>query len=390
MRFAAVFLCILGLCSQAFAQKPTKPAANKTKPTLPEAALRAQATLVTERALTVLDSLRAVFQETYKAQENADAQWEIVRQDTTATTADKKSAQKAKSEASKTVAQVQKHLKNAEKNAENAQKLASLDSAQLARALPPLSKKILPTPASKPLPKEDSAAKQAGSEKRKSPKKEKDPKPNEAAHAPEKETKKKAMAQENPPTDSTKTSKSAKNSIPKPPPPLVRTPPVPACVLTQDRRDPFSGERYRETAAAELFRTSPAVLKRVLNGQPHIRCEAALGSGATTATLILTFRINDPNGRKAFGTLAQGSFLGMQFIDGTTVQLLNQANDEGSWDKEGKILTYQGRYLVDKGTWRKLQKTPLDRLRVAWSAGYEDYSVYIVDLLQQQAACLGL
>jgi hypothetical protein len=43
---------------------------------------------------------------------------------------------------------------------------------------------------------------------------------------------------------------------------------------------------------------------------------------------------------------------------------------------------------LDGSAARKLKKTELDKIRIAWSAGYEDYDVQQVDVLEVLSKCL--
>jgi hypothetical protein len=130
---------------------------------------------------------------------------------------------------------------------------------------------------------------------------------------------------------------------------VLLNPPAPPCLLAQQRRDEFSGEVYTELKREEIFRHTPAVLKNYLQGKPQVTGEAALSStSGGVLTMHLWFKVNDPNPRKAFGTLNKDGILLLRFLDGTTVNLINQTADEGAPDPDGGPTVYHGQYLVDK------------------------------------------
>ena len=170
---------------------------------------------------------------------------------------------------------------------------------------------------------------------------------------------------------------------------VMLNPPQRPCSLAVNTRDEFSGETYREVQKEELFRFTNEIMKKVLPaGQPHIRCEAALSSGGATASLHLTFTLRDPNARKAFGSLPRNGVAVLKFLDGTTFSTNNLRNDDGAPDPTGQVFTYRAQYGLDATVLKKLRKNELDKIRVAWSTGYEDYDVQSVDLLMRQAKCL--
>ena len=165
-------------------------------------------------------------------------------------------------------------------------------------------------------------------------------------------------------------------------------PPAPPCALAMDRRDEFSGEIQRETARTELFRSTNAVLKTYLQGNIHILCAAALSTAGQSASLLLTFTVRDPNVRKAFGNLPKNGLANLRTLDGAAFTVYNQQLSEGIPDETGQVYTFRGQYPLDKVAFKKLRSTGLDKLRIAWATGYEDYEVQQVDLLMQQAQCL--
>lgn len=170
---------------------------------------------------------------------------------------------------------------------------------------------------------------------------------------------------------------------------VMLNPPQRPCALAANTRDEFSGETYRETQREELFRFSNEVMKKHLApGQPHILCEAALSTGGAIIGLHLTFSIRDANARKAFGSLNKNSVAILKFLDGTTFTVSNLRNDEGTPDASGSLYNYRAQYALDASVLKKLRKNELDKIRVAWSTGYEDYEVQSVDLLMRQAKCL--
>ncbi len=169
---------------------------------------------------------------------------------------------------------------------------------------------------------------------------------------------------------------------------VMLSPPTPPCRIASSSRDEFSGEISRELARAELFRYTNPVLKTYLQGKTHIICEAALTSSGPNATLILTFNINDPNARKAFGRLEKNSIASLKFLDGSMLELQNAIADDGVFSLENDASIFRGQYPLTPEILKKLRHTGLDKVRILWSKGYDDYDVQQVDILMRQAECL--
>jgi hypothetical protein len=169
---------------------------------------------------------------------------------------------------------------------------------------------------------------------------------------------------------------------------VMRNPPPRPCVLTLDTRDAFSGELRRETDQEEIFRFTNPSLKTYFTDRDHIICRASLASNSGTYLLQLQFTINDVNAQRAFGNLPRNGVAILRLFDGETYTLYNLRADEGKASEDKKQFTFTGQYVVDPGMLKKLRKTLLDKIRIAWSTGYEDYDVHNVDFLQRHMDCL--
>ena len=165
-------------------------------------------------------------------------------------------------------------------------------------------------------------------------------------------------------------------------------PPALPCLIDVETRDEFSGELYRRTAAAELFRHTPKVLKNYLKGAPNVLCEASLAASGSKVYLYLTFTINDPNPRKAFGKLEKNSLATLRFMDGSSFDVFNQQLEEETTATREKALVFHALYPLSVDVLKIMKHSYLDRVRIDWSSGYEDYDVQDVRLLEQQLRCL--
>lgn len=169
---------------------------------------------------------------------------------------------------------------------------------------------------------------------------------------------------------------------------VMLAPPVPPCSLSLDTRDEFSGELQRETARAELFRHTNPALKNIIKGKSHVVCEASIGHAGAQAYLYLTFTVNDPNAPRTLGSLPKNGLAIVKLLSGGILNLYNMRADDGVAGPDNQFWVFRGQYPIDKATLKSLRTEPLDKIRLAWANGYEDYEVYNIRLLMRQAACL--
>ena len=165
-------------------------------------------------------------------------------------------------------------------------------------------------------------------------------------------------------------------------------PPALPCVMAVNTQDEFSGERYRSTMAVELFRNTPPALKNYLAGKPNVQCAASMVLSGASAQLQLTFTINDPSPRKAFGKLDKNSPATLWFMDGTASMVYNLQTEEGVQNPENQSFVIKAQSALPSEVLKRIQRTELDKIRITWGSGYEDYDVQYVRLLMEQAKCL--
>lgn len=169
---------------------------------------------------------------------------------------------------------------------------------------------------------------------------------------------------------------------------VMLNPPARGCVLITDARDEFSGERRRELQREELFRYTNPSLRPYLQGREHIICQASVSQNGKLYLLHLAFTISDANAKRAFGSLPKNGVAILKFLDGETLALTNLRADEGRISDDKITHTFTGQYVLDAAALKKMQKSLLDKIRIAWATGYEDYEIHQVDLIARQLGCL--
>lgn len=165
-------------------------------------------------------------------------------------------------------------------------------------------------------------------------------------------------------------------------------PPVPPCRWAVDERDAFSGEVRKETEREVLFRYTNPKLQALYPDRPHTVGEATLGRTGDVLRFDLILTISDPNARNVFGKLALNSPALFKLLDGTTLTLNNLKGDEGTALPDNAGYVYRAQYMLDKTAVKQVKKSGLDKVRLTWATGYEDYDIQLVDFLQRALRCI--
>lgn len=350
------------------------------------------------QASAIRDVFDRMAGEAVTAQEDQEQATALLKADTLTSAEDRKAAEKKLKQLKSATKTAQNALKKAQKAAEAAEKLAGMSPAEQRKNLPKAYKTVaalLPKP---PESEEAPISEVIGPVIVAVPTGEEPSPPatsvdTTATELPPAEEQPAEPAEDQ--AEGRKTKKE-KKSVPAgpvfkvyhPAGDVLLNPPPRPCRLTVDTRDEFSGERRREIEKEELFRFTNPSLKSYFQDRDHIRCEAALSNNNNTFLLNLTFTIQDVNARRAFGSLPRNGVAILKYIDGETITLYNLRADEGQTDGKTPVFTFRGQYTVEPGMLKKMQKALIDKIRVAWATGYEDYDIQNVDLLQRQLGCL--
>ena len=117
-------------------------------------------------------------------------------------------------------------------------------------------------------------------------------------------------------------------------------------------------------------------------------CTGYLSEIANVVALNLQIVMDSPYAKEEYGPIQSNSELIIRLINGETVTLLCQKFAPGMVDtRKGKTI-YNTIFSINAKFEKDLSKIEIDKVRLVWGAGYEDYEVYELDFLIDQFACL--
>lgn len=170
---------------------------------------------------------------------------------------------------------------------------------------------------------------------------------------------------------------------------VMITPPFRDCNLSFDGVDEFTGVRRKDVAKQLFFTYTPDRFKPYFKGRNYITCHGYLSKINDGGVILnLEFVILTEQAAREFGALEMGSQLTIRGIDGDRITLSNKKTSIGMADSLDKTTTYKAQYAISSSEVKSLRKTEVDKIRVIWGTGYEDYEVYEVDFLIDQFRCL--
>ncbi len=170
---------------------------------------------------------------------------------------------------------------------------------------------------------------------------------------------------------------------------VMNNPPTPDCQIASDKIDDFARIRRVDYAFQPLFQHTNDQLRPYLKGEDYIIGDgflSRLSDGRYLFTLEIT--IASQYAQQEFGMLEKGAPLTIGLLNGTKVRVTNLASSLGTQDPATNYITYIARCELGPKDRKLLSKGEVDKIRVVWSTGYEDYEVYEMDFFKTQLQCL--
>jgi hypothetical protein len=137
-----------------------------------------------------------------------------------------------------------------------------------------------------------------------------------------------------------------------------------------------------------LFTYTEPELRPYFKGKDLMKCRGRLSKLGPYIYLDIEFQIASSHSQSNFGSLPTGSLLRFQLMNEETVSLYNLKVNTGRIDPYSGHTIFTAQYALGKKEMNALKKSPLNKMRVMWSTGFEDYDVYYMDFLINQINCL--
>ncbi len=160
------------------------------------------------------------------------------------------------------------------------------------------------------------------------------------------------------------------------------------CIFKTDTINPATGRRKLVLEPSPIFTHTDPDLRPYFKDKDLITCRGQLSKIGPYVYLSLDFQIASSHSQSNFGSLETGSLLRLKLFDGEYVSIYNLKSDKGRIDPYSGNTIFAAQYALGKQEIKKLSSSSLDKMRVLWGTGYEDYEVHHIDFLKNQLACL--
>jgi hypothetical protein len=160
------------------------------------------------------------------------------------------------------------------------------------------------------------------------------------------------------------------------------------CIILRDTLDEVTGKRRIVLEPGLLFTHTDPDLRPYFKNKELITCNGQLFRIDSYVYFNIDFQIASSHSQGNFGSLEKGSLLRFRLLDGNYVTLYDLKSDDGRIDPYTGNTVFSGQYAIGKNEIKMLQSSSLDKMRILWRTGYEDYDVYKIDFFIDRLECL--
>ncbi|MEP6647553.1 MAG: hypothetical protein ABJC12_10740 [Saprospiraceae bacterium] len=161
-----------------------------------------------------------------------------------------------------------------------------------------------------------------------------------------------------------------------------------SCKVITDTIDAITRTRRIALAPDLIFTNTDPDLRPYFKSKELITCNGRLLKIGPYIYFNIDFQIASSHSQGNFGSLEAGSLLRLRLLDGKYVLLYNLKGDRGRIDPYSGNTIFTGQFALGKDETKILTSSPLDKIRILWSTGFEDYDVYKIDFFINQISCL--
>lgn len=158
------------------------------------------------------------------------------------------------------------------------------------------------------------------------------------------------------------------------------------CEFAYNEVDEFTAKPRKGLKEDLFFAYTRKEDREFLREKDFLECFAAIISEDKELFLSLSYTMDSPYGRSEYGYVEAGAPLEILFVNGEHLKLLALKPDKGRVNANKKTV-YKTTYLIDSKVRKMLARMEIDKIRMSWSVGVEDYEVYDVDFLIRKLKC---
>jgi len=160
------------------------------------------------------------------------------------------------------------------------------------------------------------------------------------------------------------------------------------CDYATNEVDEFTGnEKYVMKSEVFLTHTDEA-LKKYYKNKDYTTCEAYCAKIEGMKVMYVNWKIMSKDAYKYFGSIQADAKFILKMKDGKMLELVYSKYDSGDMKYNGGYTTYSSYIILSDEDIETLKANELEKVRMFWSKGYQDYDISNTTFFINQLPCL--
>jgi len=160
------------------------------------------------------------------------------------------------------------------------------------------------------------------------------------------------------------------------------------CGIAYEREVINDNSKRIDLSPQYFFSFSHPELKSFFKEDNLIKTYCQISKNEGVFSLNLNLILASAVAKRDYGIISNDSNLNIHFINGNYINLKCSQGSNGKIKEIDNNTIYSLAYELDKGHVKKLAKYDIDKVKIEWSSGIEEYEVFDVDAILDQLACM--
>ncbi|TVQ50674.1 MAG: hypothetical protein EA362_01785 [Saprospirales bacterium] len=169
---------------------------------------------------------------------------------------------------------------------------------------------------------------------------------------------------------------------------VIKNPPSRICRLVQTKSNIFDSSFLLRTESEHLTFHLPAEMRVHRRGRPMLSIDSHFEVREGGKFMVLDIILQIPSARRSMGGIRKNRPIRIEMLNGEIVNLQIINEDTGTFFQDLNEVHFRAVAPLSRKDYQILAENEIDRLRIQWDSGYQDYEVFDIKVLQHQINCI--
>lgn len=169
---------------------------------------------------------------------------------------------------------------------------------------------------------------------------------------------------------------------------VIENPPDRACNVFSSKTEKEIANFVIRTRTENLTFYLPAEMRIHRRGRPMLSIDSHIEVRHGGKFLVLDIYLKIPSARRSMGGVRMNTPIRIEMIDGQVLNLRALNEDSGTYYQELNEVHFRAVAPLSRMHYEILAETEIDKLRMRWDSGHQDYEIFDIRILMHQLKCI--